>query len=1059
MCDTQRRNRYRDLWRLFSPFSVSCGDILTAEWLEDLLSGEPRMPDIFRGLFRLELAKIYGRTGRMHDCSIQLTAAETAFEVCGHLHGALEVRKHRIHYGFTSSPDIFGALVKIMEQYCRMDCPLGVLQSASFPLAHAFEKGDHRLYVKLQEVLNDVCTVGGISHERLLLHLQLLASMNAGTGHYAQVMELGSALYREFCARKWWTPAFHVTVLLSLAETAGENHQSAQCWAGKGHEICKRESLEAESQAEYHVAQIRGLEPIAPGPSKAARLQEIISVIGPLVEVDVNASNNQGACTKLCLMASLQFQLARLKGATPDVILARAYGSLDRICALCESLEARERAVVTGECQELRIAQLLFEGKHEANNDKEEQALHIAGNLIGLYRSAGLGMQEANKYRMRAMCNVQMWQKLSNPDCLVAAERDLKTACTKFRAASNSQAWLGSQHELARIYVTAWEKYGIPLDAVLEELQKLESIADRLRRELSALNGLPALLQKQRFASTTSVVDLYKWASGVNLAAQRYAELWFWSQKRKARSLSDMLGLGVIMPSTVKQAMTADPKIELEFQKLLAAQSRLANVSENERGFVREEIAKLEGILRPVPQFRDYLDLRDGVFKGFKELDTLNDASGILNSCRDVIFVDWILYGDKIIMLVVNSALRGEGVRLLHLTISVSDIKRWLGQNFREDRDRRDCLREDSIEDQCCPMRELDPLISSLQQCTKPADLLIFSPTSCLNSLPLHALKIRDERCDTDVPLIARNPVVYATSIPVLQLCLARSRARQSPESAVFIGVYDIPKEAGAIYSQMDCLATSWNGRAACGVDVTKGSFSRLIDGVSLVHYHGHCVFSGDNILQQSLVLSSGNNDGGTAMASCVSTSADERLPNRLHTSQNTLQRGDQQSATAPGNLTNIDLRPIIDEVEQETILQLDSTAQTIRLTVEDIFALPLSSSPLVTLVACDSTTQTIATGDEPLGILTGLLCAGAASVVGASWPIPSRTGRMFSDVFYSELDNQKSFATSEHNDNRLVDIAVALQKAVLHIRNCKETSETYHWGAFSLWGSWLYKQ
>ena len=1047
MCDTQRSTRYRDLWRLFSPFSVSCGDTSTAEWIEDLLSGELRMPDIFRGLFRLELAIVYGRTGRLHDCSIQLTAAEAAFEICGHLHGALEVRKHRLHYGFTTSPDVLEALVKIMEQYCRMDFPLGVLQSASFPLARAFEKGNHRLYVKLQEVLNNVCTYGGILHERLLLQLQLLASMNAETGHYAQVMELGTALYREFCARKWWTPAFHVSVLLSLAENAGENHQSAQDWAGKGYELCKRESLEAELQAQFHLAQVRSWEPIAAGPSKAARLQETISVIEPLVEVDVNTGNNQDACTKLCLMAGLQFQLARMKGATPNDMLSRAYGSVDRVNDLCEAFEARERAVVTGECQELRIAQLLFEGKQESNNDKEEHALRIVDSLIEAYRSAGLRMQEANKYRMRALCNVQMWQKSGNGGYLVPAEKDLQTACMKFRAASNIQAWLGSQHELTRIYVTAWGKYNIPLNPVLEELQKLESIADRLRRELSALNGLPALLQKQRFASTKSVVDLYQWASGVNLVAQRYAELWFWSQKRKARSLSDMLGLGVIMPSAVKQAMVADPMIELEFQKLLAAQSRLADVPESERGFVREEIADLEGLLRSVPKFSDYLDLRDGVFKGLKELDTLKDASVISDRPRDVIFVDWILNGDTIFMLVVNSALRGEGIRLLQLTISVSDINRWLRQNFGDDRDRRDCLREDSIEDQWSPMRELDPLISNLQQCTKPGDLLIFSPTSCLNSLPIHALKIWDERCGAGVPLIARNAVVYAPSMSVLQLCLTRSRASKSPRSAVFIGVYDIPKEAGTIYSQMDRLAASWKGRAACGVDVTKHSFSGLIDGVSLVHYHGHCVFSGDNILQQSLVLSSGIKDGSTAMKPYASTS------------QNTLQQDDQQPVTALDNITNIDLRPSIDEVEHDVLLQLDSTAQTIRLTVEDIFALPLSSSPLVTLIACDSATQTIATGDEPLGILTGLLCAGAASVVGASWPIPSRTGRMFSDAFYSELGNQKSFAASEHNNNKLVDIAVALQRAVLHIRDCKETSETYHWGAFSLWGSWLYKQ
>ena len=114
--------------------------------------------------------------------------------------------------------------------------------------------------------------------------------------------------------------------------------------------------------------------------------------------MDVNASNNQDACTKLCLMAGLQFQLAWLKGETPNVILAWAYGSVDRVNALCEALGARERDVVTEECQAL---------KQESNNDKGEQALHIVDDLIKIYCSAGLGMQEANKYRMRALCNVQ----------------------------------------------------------------------------------------------------------------------------------------------------------------------------------------------------------------------------------------------------------------------------------------------------------------------------------------------------------------------------------------------------------------------------------------------------------------------------------------------------------------------------------------------------------------------------------------------------------------------------------------------------------------------------
>lgn len=344
--------------------------------------------------------------------------------------------------------------------------------------------------------------------------------------------------------------------------------------------------------------------------------------------------------------------------------------------------------------------------------------------------------------------------------------------------------------------------------------------------------------------------------------------------------------------------------------------------TESERGFVREEIADLEGLLRSIPQFSDYLDLRDGVSRGLKELGALGDASMTSDRPRDVIFVDGILNRDTIFMLVVNSTLRGEDIRLLKLTISVLDINRWLSQNFRDDGDWRDCLREDSIADQWSPMRELDPLISKLQQCTKPGDLLIFSPSSCLNSLPPHAFKIWDERCGPGVPLIARNAVGYVPSMSILQLCLTRSRFSNSTRSAVFIGVYDAPKEAGTIYSQMDRLATSWKGRAPCGVDVTKRSFSRLIDGVNLVHYHGHCVFSGDNTLQQSLVMSSGVTDGSTEMKPYVSILADKCVPNILHVSRNILQQDDQQPVRAVDKATNIDLRPIIDEVEQDASLQ-----------------------------------------------------------------------------------------------------------------------------------------
>lgn len=1026
------------------------------DWLEQLLGENPQMPDIFRGLFTLELARMYGRTGRLRECSVQLTAADTAFVSCGHMHGTLEVRKYQLHYGCIPSANVLQELVRITEQYCAMDCPLSVLQSAPFPLERAFDAGNHRFYVKFQDVLNNICTVAEIIHERLFLHLQLLASMNAGTGHYAQVMELGRALYNDFCARKWWTPAFYTTVVLSLAESTMGNYLPAQQWASTGLKLCKKRCLEAESQAEYHLAQIRSVEPVAHGPSKAARLQEIISVIEPLVEADVKEGKKQRACTELCLMATMQFQLARLRGIGEDEVLVKAHESLDLISTLCKNLEARERASLTGQCQEMRITQLLFEGKPKADTWQEERAIRIADDLIELYHSNGLQMLEANKYRMRAMCHVQIWQKKALPNCLVAAEKDLQAACAKFQVISSSEAWLGSQHELARIYVTAFDLYKIPLDSVLVELGKLESIADTIRRELSALNGLPALLQKQKFAATTSLVDLYQWASGVNLQEHRYSELWSWSQKRKARSLSDMLGLGVIMPSTVKEGMSADPQTALGFQKLLAAQSRLAMTSQNERAFVREEIANLEEQLRPNPQFRDYLFLRDGNFGRLDGINALRSSDISSREARAIVFVDWILYKDEISMIVVKNSLQNESIRFLPLGISVSEVKNWIRQNFSEDSQRRECLKEDDLQDQYCPMRQIDGLISGLQQFTEPTDLLIFSASGCLNLLPLHALKILDERCGSAVPLISRNPIVYAPSMSVLQLCLARSRAERSSGPAVFVGVYDRLNEAAMIYSQMEQLAAFVGGKAACGADVTTKTLGTLVDGARLVHYHGHCIFSAENILGQSLVLSNGHESGDKMTEPNLSAMTEASQPKMLHTRQDNTQQRDQPSSIALGNVTDVNFQSAMGDVQQHSLLQLDDAAQSSRFTVEDIFTLSLSSYPLVTLIACESAAQTIATGDEPLGILAGLLCAGASSVVGASWPIPSRTGRMFSDAFYRELGVSTPAGASEQSEDRIRDIAVALQRAVLHLRNQKDTSETYHWGAFLLWGSWL---
>jgi CHAT domain-containing protein len=80
-----------------------------------------------------------------------------------------------------------------------------------------------------------------------------------------------------------------------------------------------------------------------------------------------------------------------------------------------------------------------------------------------------------------------------------------------------------------------------------------------------------------------------------------------------------------------------------------------------------------------------------------------------------------------------------------------------------------------------------------------------------------------------------------------------------------------------------------------------------------------------------------------------------------------------------------------------------------------------------------------------PLGLSAGLLCADAALAIQASWLVQSRTGGDFLDHFYTEIRE----ATED-----IRDIAVALQKAVLNVKDENWTSGRMSWEAFTIYGS-----
>src|SRR2546423_12954507 len=117
---------------------------------------------------------------------------------------------------------------------------------------------------------------------------------------------------------------------------------------------------------------------------------------------------------------------------------------------------------------------------------------------------------------------------------------------------------------------------------------------------------------------------------------------------------------------------------------------------------------------------------------------------------------------------------------------------------------------------------------------------------------------------------------------------------------------------------------------------------------------------------------------------------------------------------------------------------------------VSDVFNTRIRASQF-NLIACGSANQLIEAGDEPLGLVTALLCAGANSALGTMWPVAIRVGCEFVKEYIQQQTTQ-----AEGQEEDVIDLAIALQRTIIEMKNQANTSNPYHWAPFVLHGSWF---
>ena len=590
-------------------------------------------------------------------------------------------------------------------------------------------------------------------------------------------------------------------------------------------------------------------------------------------------------------------------------------------------------------------------------------------------------------------------------------------ALVLYKSAAGSEMRIGAVNQmyfLLRLLTTLPDTSAFVV-AWLKEVEEAEVFCDNIRRSTASTEGLVSLLEKRGSISGQQYRLLYHNAAEACIQLKDYGQAWLWVQKGKARALGDVFGVRALIPESILHAIR-DDEAAFKLYENERSQSELA-VTAGPLEYVdaRRKAEANRAEMREHPLLAKVLELREGAFQVDLSQSEFNKVVP-RELARSIKYVDWYIPRERedeqnsIVLLVRD--LNGSTCSRT-LDISAEKVETWTARVLDFPREAEAPL---GAADAAARLRELDQLVKGLEELTQADDLLVLSPSGPMNRIPLHALRVAGQ------PLFERHPLVYSSSAAVFRQCLVRASHQgsksvadpsktMSRHRASLLAVYDEPTESGAIeraeiYKHASSLAFDFPFEIHTGSDVNKTSFQSAAYNDQWVHYHGHAVFNKTDVLQSGLVL--------------AQTAHNESTPDS-------------------------------DDPQEPSIM-----------TVAELFGIDMvDNAPHFTIIACDSGSQDVAPGDEPLGLIPALLYAGATSAVGTLWPVDSQTGRKFSEIFHRELKTQLD-AQQGKPKPYFLDLASALRSTMRILRKSEDgtsvdTRRPLHWAPWVLQGCWFH--
>lgn len=768
-------------------------------------------------------------------------------------------------------------------------------------------------------------------------------------------------------------------------------------------------------------------------------LEEVKAIIGRSAKV-IERANEVERLSNLCYFYTTQHtfrgldQVEKLIDCAEPVILD-ACKSLDDWRATvwkAKALQTRALLVQLGCPKATTMEELLSLNSEVARYYQQAVDLYNASGRPQNWRAATAKTYLANAHKL-------IWKLKETP---VVSDNFTKAAKLYSEAAGighldmqikaaidNLQLWVEGLAAKVEIDSSVFGSSSVYEMAVkwVNEADRLETIK---RNDLSALPREKAVLAKQQMSSNRDgMKDYHLLGLLLHDSIDDKVGAWNWLQKSKARSISDMLALGINIPHHLRHLIESDTEVVEMCEKEQSLVRQLEAAEEEEVFLLRIKVEALRAEMRTKPALQQLLSYREGEPTTVEKLQNISVRTGP-TPARKIFFIDWFIYmGRYVVGFIVSSA----GVDVFGSGVTTAEVQEWKTQYLTPSAEGHP-LNEPDVE----PLQKLSKLIQPLIERTDEGDIIVFCPTSVLHGVPLHAATLEDDGTKT---LLERNPIVYTASMTIFERCVSKEVDRASTAatndtdaardgvsevdlgaliSRSYVAVYErtetgplgdsTRKQRDAIYTTVKNVAakhlaaSSTATITALGNDVTR---QRLVSAFAAdyMYFFGHCQSSAANMLHQGLILAD---------------------PPRCE-EENTDKDVDGKGTVA-------------EEVEL--------------FTTSDMFTIDIRTSCL-TLIACGSAHQTHSTkGDEPLGIVSALLCAGATSVVGTMWKVEVGTARLFT----VELDNHLKATAAEGEDRGVIDLAVAVQQTAIRLKRRREggTHHPYKWAAFVLNGSWF---